>query len=60
MATTTYAKPSLAGMPRDIGVRILKHIRETPAPDFEEMHKKSMEWERTAMKGWEKEHDANN
>ena len=49
MATTTYAKPCLAGMPRDIGVRILKHIRETPAPDFEKMHQESKEWEQKVI-----------
>ena len=41
MATTTYAKPCLAGMPRDIGVRIL--------PDFEKMHQESKEWEQKVI-----------
>lgn len=55
MATTTrYGKPNMTGLPKDLGVQIFKTILATPAPDFEKMHKESMELERRMMEEREK------
>ena len=47
MATSTrYGKPNMAALPKDLGMRIIKTIRETPSPDFNKMHLESVELEK--------------
>ncbi len=55
MATTDkYGKPNLAGMPKELGNRIIRTIRETPPPDFEKLHKEALDLEKKIIEEREK------
>ena len=47
MATRArYGKPNMAALPPELGMRIMKTIRETPPPDFEKMDREVEELEK--------------
>lgn len=43
ITTTRFGKPNMTSLPKELGMRIFKTIRSTPAPDFDKMHQESME-----------------
>ncbi len=54
-----FGKPNMTGLPKELGMRIFKAILSTPAPDFDKMHRESMEWEQKAMLELERQADGN-
>ena len=61
MATArTFGKPCLAGMPPEYGRRIIKHILETPPPDFERLDREVDEWEQKVLAEREKRKNGGN
>ena len=39
---TTYYKPNMANLPPELGREIIKHIMNTPKPDFEDLHRRAV------------------
>ena len=47
MATVKrYGIPNMAALPKKLGREIIKEMLSTPPPDFEKMHKESVEKEK--------------
>ena len=42
----TYWKPPMHALPPDIGRRIIRHILETPAPDWDDLAERARQMEK--------------